>query len=714
MIKIGQYDCVRIGSKEMRVRYRDHDGYVLERCDDGSGVHESFSHEQIKKLNREGTIRIDRDWFAENNTKARLFSNISYQTQIPTDERDYIEFKEELVKAFIRKRAHDKSVKMTDAGIKAILEIIQMEAREHARKKDPSRCDRVISSRNLPSSRTFRRWLKSYREHGYDTLSLRNRKRFCGNREKRIHPMANKILPTYVFAYCSETQPTYAKLHGQMEAEFAQFNVEREKNGMAPLACPSKATLRTTIGSLNQFEVMACRKGLEAAQHEFRIVGPGMDITRPLQHAQIDEWMVQMHTLVDALELGDVFTEEDRSKLAKERLRICVIIDVATRCILAVTFFRSFDASIAVATLQMAVEDKNDVARTAGCESDWPMAGAISQISADTGSQFIAEEFRRRCSDLKTDYTNAPAGISYLRGHIERTFSSMHMGLMPDFTGRTFSNVVEKGKYDSENRASIFSSDLPNIIVRWIVDVYHHRPHAGLGGQTPYCAWKEKLKEYGVNPPPNPHQIREVFGIDADRQLGPRGIRVNGIDYQSTEIQEFRRQAGTRKLTVRFNPQDLGWISTLINGRWVTIPATKSETYRGVSLDEWRQATLDLKRKYTEETRLSAAIVRNAIRAIRQIAKDAPRRVGIESTRPTPEEIDRAENKLHLGFEIVDDESDTGDGTPGDLLSGGISVPEAGTTKHPQPQSDPPSVTALDESPESAVFDEASEFWIED
>ncbi len=246
---------------------------------------------------------------------------------------------------------------------------------------------------------------------------------------------------------------------------------------------------------------------------------------------------------------------------------------------------------------------------------------------------------------------------------------------MPFFTGRACNNVVDKGEYQAHKRASLLTTQLPQIFVRWIVDVYHHTPHEGLLGETPYNAWKRLTDDYGVNPCPNVHQRRDIFGVLLERSLDPRGIRVCGNYYQSGDLQEWRRLAGDVTLEISFDTADIGHISAWFNDRWNVVPAVR-EAVRGMDLSTWQDTIAELRRKHAAGARVYEHIVLDAIRDISGIAEDAMRRTAISAPRPTPEEIDRTEASLLFGLETIRDER-TGKKPAGDILGNGIPVTSA-------------------------------------
>ncbi|WP_315810671.1 Mu transposase C-terminal domain-containing protein [Bradyrhizobium sp. SZCCHNR3107] len=669
-INIGSRDRIMKGNTELRPVSCSDDGYVFVRAGSVPELHEDLTHDQIKRLIDSSALRIDRDWYEEGNARARLIAGVDSLSDLPREEANELIRREYFVTEFLKREANDKNVKRTDASIwETILSI------DASRLQRNARCDQALKRRKPPSARTFRRWLSAYEKDGFNVLALRNRYRNSGNPYSNMDPEVYRLLTSHAASYCDERRPTISHVFRSLKAEIAKLNLERSANGISQLTCPAKSTLSRKIKALNQFEVYASRHGISKARAKFAIVSTGLDVTRPLQHVQIDEWSIQLHTIAADLGLSDVMTAEDRRALKMERLKVCLVLDVATRCVLGFRISSRTDASNAIATLAMVVSDKNSIAKTAGCKSDWPMGGPPSLVSPDAGPAFIDEHFRGCIANLKAVYENAPASLSYLRGHVERVFGSIHTGLTPHFTGRSFTNVVDKGEYESENRASIFTKQLPRLFVRWIVDVYHHTPHEGLGQETPYLAWKRLTDLYGIAAPPNAHQRREIFGVELERNLHPRGVRVQGLYYQSEALQVWRRQVGDTTVTLRFDPLDIGYVSVWIGNSWLTVPSVRA-VVRGVNLYTWLDAVTDLKRTHQENARHYEHIVHDAIRAIAQTADQAIRRTAVFATRPTVDELNHVESGLMLGFDFVD--NDAPEEVPkATLLDGGIPVASA-------------------------------------
>ena len=241
----------------------------------------------------------------------------------------------------------------------------------------------------------------------------------------------------------------------------------------------------------------------------------------------------------------------------------------------------------------------------------------------------------------------------------ERLFGTIQSGLLPHFSGRTFANVVEKGDYDSEANASLTLSDLCWALLRWILDVYHNRPHEGLMGETPARAWTRLAEEYGVLPPPDAMMRRAVFGLARKARTEPSGIRFLGIWYNSQAIQDHRRKADECDLEIRIEAGDIGVASVRLPDGWHSVRATHPQL-AGVHLDDWIDARKRLKQKFSDEAKLTEGIVFAALDEIRNLSKTARQRASIDCTDSLQVYIDRAEKELAGRFEFASREATGG------------------------------------------------------
>lgn len=416
-----------------------------------------------------------------------------------------------------------------------------------------------------PDPSTLRRWLARFERGGMAALAGRWSK--SGNRTGHFTDEERAILMREARGYASPNRPTKTTITENVRKAILEENRRRAARGLSPLRTPSREAVRTAIGQLDPFEVSIARNGLDATRRKMTPVGTGLEVTRPLERVEIDEWEIDLITLMSSIGLMDLLNEDDRARLgldgSKQRWWLSVAMCAATRCILAMrpSPVAGRTAS-AVETVHMVLRDKGAWADAVGAASPWSMAGLPETVVTDSGPGYKAFAFREALADLGIAYEATIAGVPKLRGRVERMFQTMAIKLLPRLSGRTFSNVVARGDHDSEGQAALTLDDLTEAIVRWTVDNYHNSPHRGLGGQTPIAGWQELAATWGVQPSPDKRTRRIVFGSKLQRVAGPAGLRVLCVWYQSEALQRWLIHTPDTERTVelRWYPDDIGTI----------------------------------------------------------------------------------------------------------------------------------------------------------
>ncbi len=456
--------------------------------------------------------------------------------------------------------------------------------------------------------------------------------------------------------YMSTRQPRKSDLLHDLHAEIDRQNEEREQQGLRPLHKPSRKAFERVINALDPFAVEAGRTSPEAARKKFFIVRGGLDVTRPLERVEIDETLIPLQKILIDAGIWETLSPKLKDEVKRGRYWLSAAIDAATRCYTAALLVEKLSASTAVATLEMAVNDKSTYAAAAGCITPWDMYGSIESVVQDSGSQFLSHEYCSAATDMGAELLFPPAGLPQMRARTERSFRTLN-GLFSRLDGQTFANVVAKGDYDAEARATLDIAEIGRMIVRWIVDVYHNTPHSGLGGETPRNAWLRLTRDFPVLPSPEPDVNRHIFGVTLERRIGNEGIRVLGLRYQSLQLQRLRAEVHQKSVLVRVNPADLGKISVRTKEGWCEVPCVKSG-FDGVSVTRWLEAESLLRRTNASMAALALPVVQQAIRDIQETADQATRRAGIASPILGSAEIAKFEKARFRDFEIAPDAGD--------------------------------------------------------
>jgi putative transposase len=173
-----------------------------------------------------------------------------------------------------------------------------------------------------------------------------------------------------------------------------------------------------------------------------------------------------------------------------------------------------------------------------------------------------------------------------MKGAIERAIGTLNRSLIHTLPGTTFSNIEQRGDYDSEKHAAIDIEVLTHLIVKWIVDVYHKTPHKGLAGHTPLSVWQQGEAERIIELPAYPRQLDMIVGHSATRTLFQYGLEYGNLYYNSPLLQTIAgRDDGTPPLQLRAFEHDVGYIAVFDPhlDEFIDVPAVELDYARGVN-----------------------------------------------------------------------------------------------------------------------------------
>ena len=426
-----------------------------------------------------------------------------------------------------------------------------------------------------------------------DPMVFVKRSIFNGRNAKRVHPEVEAIIQIELANYLHPNQIFPVQVLDAVNAEVRRKNIARGISGEVSLPEVSLSTVERRIAELDQFEVLAARKGVAYAKNKLGAHVGGFKLNAPLFWVQMDERQIDLMAILKTA--GIDISHASFRDLELGRYWVCVAMDAASRCILGLKLSTSPSPADAKATLWMAMRNKTALASGLGCETQWSQHGHVYHVVVDNGAAFVNVDFKSALSDLAIDYSVLPAGEPKLRAHIERVFRSIAALLMPFLTGRTFSNSRERGDYPSEKYAVHTAESILELLVRFTVDVYHNRKHRGLEYATPANTWDKLVAEFGWSPPMSGHKLRHILGFKFTRKTGPHGVLMNGVNYHSKRLAEHFQKYGPQTVEVSIDPEDMGHISVWLErgseSGWSTLEA-KVDGLEGVSFASWERAVL--------------------------------------------------------------------------------------------------------------------------
>lgn len=652
---LGTFDEVVIDGVSYRPQSRRDWGYIFMRSD-GTGVAESFDHGKISHLVQKGQLTHRPDAFLPENMRARQTSDSEMLSALDGKQATMLAVRLAFVEAFLDLETLG-AVRRTDVSMHLSMFKLQRRAMEILSDRPSTRgqAGRRAEAVQPPSPSALRRWLRSYEAHG--AIGLCDAKHRSGNRSARMGLAELALMGPIIAQFASSLRPTVKLIYEKVCMAFDAANEKRAAEGVAPLVKPSRETVRQRIKALDPYQTCLAREGAAVARKKFAPVARGLELTRPLERVEIDEWKVDLMSILAKIGLLEHLSEQEKADLGygKKKLRwmLTVAICATTQCIVGMRLSPSATKHSAIQTLEMVTQDKGVWSDLYGANSAWNMAGVPELVVTDNGSAFISAEMRLAMADLGIRSERTPAGFPEMRARIERLFGTMATGLLPLLSGRTFSDVVAKGDADPEKSAALTQDEFAAVLVRWIVDIYHKSPHEGLDGETPANCWNRLADDYGVRPAPDTRRRRLVFGTRDTRVLSKKGIRFYGVWYHSDVLAEHMLRSSQRKLDVRWHQDDIGAIEVKLDDGWVEVPAVMTGL-RGVRADTWYHTVRSLRARYRDQAAVSRSVVLQAIRDIEALNENAMKREGLVAVDWSPESIAKIEDRILMGFDVAD------------------------------------------------------------
>lgn len=669
----GRFDRVTIEGVGYRLHQETEVGFVFVR-DDESQLAQQFTHEDMQRLGNAHAIRVERGYFDPHFAAKRQLQMSTAHGSLVGGAKTRVSRKEAYCQAALDMH-REGLLKFTDESINANIFTLIGRAVDLSDNLNPSGKAKPIKSEDIgtaPSARTLRRWLASMIEFGRSGLVNRIGSR--GNRSNRMGPEATGLMMKEVRKYLSPEKPSIKQVHEQVRLSFDDRNEQRAAQGRSPLTIPSRETVRRAIRALDPYQVELARNGEAAARKKFRPVLNGISVTRPLERVEIDEWTVDVMTLMESSGMYDLLTDEEKRSLGLHvkgdedangkkrkntgRWTLTAAICCATRCIVGMVLSRNPNEDAAVQLLQMITTNKGAWADAVGSMTPWDMHGTPELIVFDGGAAFKSQRFRMAASDLGVMWEMAMNGVPENRGTIERAFGTVGSDFAPRLSGHTFSSILEKGDADPEKRAVLDLDDFTFALIRYVTDIYHNSPHGGLDGETPVRAWRRLTQEYGVLPPPDMEMMRLCFGQQRQYRLDKTGITILGVRYQAEHLQTYMRRKDPHMVDVRWHPKDIGAVSVQLGKEWFEISAL-DPSLKGVSAQTWLTAIRRTRANNPTSNRLDNVAVREAIKAIDDRNEQAKQASSLNLEDWSEKRMERAENDVVAGIEFFDRKSPT-------------------------------------------------------
>lgn len=481
-----------------------------------------------------------------------------------------------------------------------------------------------------PSLSTIRRWLQRGNEHATaPRLSSRHDRK--GNRSSRIGPEVLAVIEAEIAEkfLCPAPLPK-AQLLSHIGHRINQLNLERDQNDK--LDVPGEKALRNAIKRISNFEILSAQIGPTKAFTKEGYTVDLADPTAPLDRVEID------HTVFD------IIVVDDENNLPLGRPTIALGIDRCTRMPYAVHV--SFEPPALLTLMELLRNGilskdyvdvkRNDADNPWNIKNDWPVAGIPRSLVVDLARENMSPALRDLAYKWHINEIHfMPGRKAWYKGGIERFIGTANRQIAHSTPGTTFSNVLQRGDYDSAGRAVVTLEHLMHGVHKWLIDIYQMWPHKGINNETPRAKWNRLIQKYPVTPLTDLRALEQVGSLGRSA-LRRNGISLENIKYNSRELDNYRlspdcdkiRSSDDGKVEFLYDPKNLSSVRIVKHdGTVMYIPAVDKWQHYAAGISIWQHRVI---KGFANKTALQAAKVEDLLKARVELYELMHSRVGVK------------------------------------------------------------------------------------
>ncbi|WP_425046495.1 Mu transposase C-terminal domain-containing protein [Primorskyibacter sp. S87] len=466
----------------------------------------------------------------------------------------------------------------------------------------------------FPSVRTMQAWRKEYLEKGKDGLRSKSFK--SGNRTARYDFEFREVVLDLLEKHFIENDlKSIAWISRQAERIYLrQCKVEEKTPGPYGRKC-----VEAIVYALPHAGLLRRRAGDEEADKRYLMALEYQRISTPLERVELD---------CTVLDLWCV--DDDGNPIG--RPYVCVAIDCATGIILGMQLSWSRpDAAFVSRTVKEILEPKSpEFFLMHGIENDFQTFGTPQLLITDQGSENSGDVLQSVIDCSSLEWRKMIPGRPDKKPFIERFFLELSR-FVTQYPGASQTSVI--GPRDRTEKAKLEAcltlQQVETLLQRWRYDVYARMPRRRVQNvlrtiECPMQSWKRTSLECFLPLPPTPHQLREMFMVQAATRSAQRyGIPYRGVTYHSPELASYLKRVGVpTEVDIRIDPNDIREIAVLdyLSGEHFFVPA-KYEECPALSFDELARLRKKTRTPEDEELKEKALIAAMALHLYEEQSK---------------------------------------------------------------------------------------------
>ena len=280
---------------------------------------------------------------------------------------------------------------------------------------------------------------------------------------------------------------------------------------------------------------MKKRHGHKMAKEKFsNFDGEYPEGNYPMDVVQID------HTPLDIIVVDKIH----RKPLGRPYLTLAI--DTYSRMIAGIYISLQAPGYFNVSQCLLSIFTKKDTfLQTQEVSGEWNIYGLPRVIHVDNGADLVSSDMQRVCDEYGITLLKRPVARPQFGAHVERVLGTINKEVH-NLSGTTFSNITQKGEYNSQKEATFTLEELIKWLTQYIVNIYHKKYHHGIdmSPEDKYVKGiigDDETAGTGILPP----IIDDLDNIKISllptyyRSIQKDGISLDGITYYSDVLRHW-------------------------------------------------------------------------------------------------------------------------------------------------------------------------------
>lgn len=403
-----------------------------------------------------------------------------------------------------------------------------------------------------PSYETLYQWNRNFKISGGSITSLipkpKKHQKRINLQPEEVRTIIVKILQDQYFTrpHASQTDVIDA-----IRSHLKMLNCQRTEH----LKIPSNTTLWRIIIEFDTYETELHQRGFK---HASRLQKWSKKARRPkylLERIECDTHLIDLE-LVDA----------DGNNIG--RAFLTVALEVASRCIVGYDISLNYPSiEKTIRAIKMSLSDRHTY------------NGLGKSYIVDNGADYAGTKLADCLHLLGARVVFCEPYSPDQKPHVERWFKTFALQLPHIMKGTTYSNIAERGDYNSKKQAIYTLERVQGLFSTWLDKIYHHTPHSSLDHLSPTVCWDEHVDNLFPPHRYSDDDLHQLF-LSKTTAVATNGrVRHNNLQWTCPAVPFLATQNRKKnELIVYYDISELGYA-------WICHPGHPDDIYPAEAVD---------------------------------------------------------------------------------------------------------------------------------